>query len=79
MHPPTGDLGKADLAVADLAVRKPAVVNKTPLAFEPLAPGCSRKIDVPLDPGKRSNTVKFAVTGSVDGRLRRDADNFKYR
>jgi hypothetical protein len=68
-------------AVSDLAVRKPFTLNRKTLltAFEPLTPGCSRKVDVALDPSKRSNTVKIQVSGTVGGRLRRDTDAFRYR
>ena len=66
--------------VPDLAVRKPFLLNKTPLtSFEPLTPGCSRKVDVTLDPARHSNLVKINVTGTTGGRLRRDADSFRYR
>jgi cysteine-rich repeat protein len=64
----------------DLAVRKPVKLNKTVLtSFEPLTPGCTRKVDVTLDPALKTNTLKVNVTGTAGGRARRDADNFRYR
>jgi cysteine-rich repeat protein len=66
--------------VPDLAARKAFVINKTAVpAFEPIAPGCSRKVDVTLDPARKSNVLKVNVQGTVSGRVRRDADTFKYR
>jgi cysteine-rich repeat protein len=67
--------------VADLAVRKPFTVNRTDVSadFAPLTPGCTRKVDITLDPGKRTNMFKVNVTGTVGGHPRRDADNFRYR
>lgn len=67
-------------AVLDLAVRKPFRINRTPVTgFEPLAPGCTRKVDITLDPGRRTNVLNINVSGTVDGHVRRDADTFKYR
>ena len=66
--------------IPDLAVRKPFTLNRIPTtAFDPLTPGCSRKVDITLDPLKRSNLLKLNVTGTTNGRVRRDADTFRYR
>jgi hypothetical protein len=32
-----------------------------------------------LDPARRSNVLKVNVQGTVSGRVRQDADTFKYR
>jgi hypothetical protein len=64
----------------DLAVRRPFSLNRTIVTgFEPLTPGCSRKVDVALDSSRRSNTLKIQVSGTVGGRMRRDTDTFTYR
>ena len=41
--------------------------------------GCSRKVDVVLDPAVHTNTLKLNVSGTVSGKARRDTDNFRYR
>ena len=67
-------------ASPDLAVHRPFLLNRTVVtSFEPLTPGCSRKVDVALDPSRRSNKLKIRVSGTVGGRLRRDSDTFTYR
>ncbi len=68
-------------AVPDLAVRLPIALNRHTLltTFEPLTPGCSRKVDLALDPTRRSNSLKIRVSGTVGGRVRRDSDTFSYR
>ncbi len=67
-------------AIPDLAVRKPFKLNKTVItSFDPVTPGCSRKVDLTLDPAKRSNVLKLNVTGTVGGKPRRDADTFTFR
>ncbi len=65
----------------DLAVRKPFKLNRTEItaAFEPLTPGCSRKVDITMDPAFRTNSLKINVTGTSGGHARRDADYFRYR
>src|SRR6185295_9408689 len=67
-------------ATPDLAVRKPFTLNRVAItSFDPLTPGCSRKVDIPVDPARSTNTLRLSVMGTVDGRARRDADTFKYR
>ena len=65
---------------ADLALVY-ALVNRTDqmALFLPTAPGCSRKIDVPLDPTRQTNRLRTKATGTIDGRSRRDRDNIIYR
>ena len=66
--------------VPDLATTKPFMLNKTVLpTFEPITPGCSRKVDVALDPSRSTNLLRVKVKGTTNGRVRRDADDFKYR
>jgi hypothetical protein len=56
-------------------------VNRTDITadFLPATPGCSRKIDVTLDPNRAANRVRSMATGTIDGRPRRDRENFSYR
>lgn len=58
-----------------------ARVNRTDISalFTPASPGCSRKVDVPLDPARASNRMKLKATGTIDGRVRRDRDTIVYR
>lgn len=64
--------------VADLALLS-ARVDRTPIAgFAPVAAGCTRKVDVPLDPSKRRSRLKLIAKGTIDGRYRRDYDLFRY-
>ena len=65
--------------VADLTLLT-GTLNRQPVAgFSPLTPGCSRKVDLTLDPARRTNSVRLKATGTVTGLLRRDVDRFKYR
>jgi hypothetical protein len=47
--------------------------------FLSAAPGCSRKIDLPLDPNRLTNKLRAKATGTIDTRLRRDRDTITYR
>jgi len=66
--------------ISDLALNF-AKVNRTDASalFLPATPGCSRKVDVPLDATRLSNRVRTKASGTIDGRPRRDRDNFSYR
>lgn len=57
------------------------MLNKTDVtsSFTPLTPGCSRKVDLALDPTRKRNVLKIYVTGTVGGNLRRDSDTFKFK
>ena len=56
------------------------MLNRTVItSFEPLTPGCSRKVDLAMDQAHRTNKLKIQVSGTVGGRERRDTDNFTYR
>jgi hypothetical protein len=46
--------------------------------FTPITPGCSRKVDVLLDPAQPVLRFRLRAQGTVDGRLRRDRDTFRY-
>jgi hypothetical protein len=66
--------------VPDLTARRPFLINRTPVpAFEPLTGGCTRKVDVVLDPARHMNVLKVKVSGTVDGHTCRDSDTFTYR
>ncbi len=55
-------------------------MNRTVVtSFEPLTPGCSRKVDLTMDASHRSNKLKIRVSGTVGGRRRNDSDTFTYR
>jgi hypothetical protein len=58
-----------------------ARVNRTDVSalFTPASPGCSRKVDVPLDPNRRANRLHLKATGTIDNRLRRDRDTILSR
>jgi len=43
------------------------------------SPGCSRKIDLPLDPARPTNRLRVKAKGTIDGRLRQDRDTIIYR
>jgi hypothetical protein len=68
-----GDTG--DLALVYGKVNR---TDETAL-FLPASPGCSRKIDIPLDPNRAASRVRTKATGTIDGHLRRDRDSFVYR
>jgi hypothetical protein len=68
----------ADIGDLSLIFAKVRSANQTAL-FLPATPGCSRKIDIPLDPSRASNPVRTKAEGTIDGRLRRDRDNIVYR
>lgn len=58
-----------------------AFLNRTshPIAgFTPVTPGCSRKVDLTLNPGRR-NRVRIKATGTVYGRRGRDRETFRYQ
>lgn len=59
-----------------------AVLNRGPdhiTQFSPIHPGCSRKVDVILDPLRRANRVHVRSTIRTNGHLKIDRDNFLYR
>ena len=48
--------------------------------FTPIGVGCSRKVDVsPIDPDRRQVRLRLLSEGTVDGRIRRDRDVFRFR
>jgi hypothetical protein len=46
-------------------------------AATPVTPGCSRKIDFTIDPGRPTNRYKIKTSGVIGGRTTRDADRFR--
>jgi len=46
--------------------------------FTPAAPGCSRKVDVAIDPDRTASRFKFRATGTVGGRARRDGEALRF-
>lgn len=46
--------------------------------FTPAVPGCSRKIDVTLDPIRPVTKLRVKAEGTVDGRRRRDRDVIRF-
>lgn len=42
-------------------------------------PGCSRKLDLPIDPGINKNKLILQASGTLAGRIRKDKDSFTYR
>jgi hypothetical protein len=68
----------ADTADLTLDFARRNRTDVTPL-FLPASPGCSRKVDVPLDPARRANRLRLKAEGTIDARLRRDRDTLVYR
>ena len=66
---------RSDLTVDYAKVNRTVI---TPL-FLPATPGCSRKIDIPLDPARASNRLRVKAKATIDGRLRQDRDTIIYR
>jgi hypothetical protein len=64
----------ADLSLTFARIRTTAVPG-----FTPVTPGCSRKVNISIDPNRRNTTLRLLATGTVDGRLRRDRDTLRYR
>ena len=67
-------------AIPNLTLTR-AQLNKQVITslFTPVHPGCTLKVDVPLDPTKSKNVLKLKkATGTVAGRKRRDTDAFRY-
>ena len=55
-----------------------AEYNKATLSNVLSPPGCSRKLDLPIDPGVNRNKLRLLATGTVAGRTRRDNDTFGF-
>ena len=63
----------------DMAVLFAMMVFTDIPGFTPVTPGCSRKVDVVVDPVRPLSRLRLLVTGTVEGRLRRDRDVFRYK
>lgn len=61
------------LTGATLKVRRQPRADVTPL-FSPAAPGCTRKVDLPLAPGFKRARLRLKAIGTIDGRTRTDRD-----
>src|SRR5262249_45412550 len=67
-----------DPTVTDLMLLK-AEFNKVPLPPPVLSgPGCSRKLDLTIDPSKTRNKLTLQAKGTVLGKLRKDKDTFTF-
>jgi hypothetical protein len=47
--------------------------------FTPLHPGCSRKVNITLDPARRTNRLSLKAEGTVFGRHGKSRERFSYR
>jgi hypothetical protein len=67
-------------AVPDLMLLK-AEFNKVPLPFGDVFKhvGCSRKLDVMIDPNINKNKLRLQAKGTVNGLVRKDNDDFTFR
>jgi hypothetical protein len=67
-------------AVPDLMLLK-AEFNKVPLPFSDVFKhvGCSRKLDVMIDPSVNKNKLRLQAKGTVGGIIRKDNDDFTFR
>jgi Right handed beta helix region len=63
----------ADLALTYARIRRTAVGG-----FTPVTPGCSRKVNVALDPTRRITRLKLLASGTIDLRLRKDRDVIQF-
>jgi hypothetical protein len=63
-----------DLTLVYAKVRRTVVGT-----FAPATPGCSRKVDVPIDPARLSTPVRLKATATVGTRRTRDTDRFRFR
>ena len=61
----------------DLMLPK-AEYNRVPLSNVLSPPGCSRKLDLVVDPNVNRNRLKLLATGIVAGRKVRDKDSFNF-
>jgi hypothetical protein len=65
-------------AVPDTMLVK-ADFNMVPLSNVLSPPGCSRKLDVMIDPSVKNNKLRLQATGTVGGNLVTDNDDFIFR
>jgi hypothetical protein len=65
--------------IGDLTMVFARVNRDDQTSLFPATPGCSRKIDVPIDSSRLSNRLRTKATGTIDGRPRRDLDTIIYR
>jgi hypothetical protein len=65
-------------AVPDIMLLK-AEFNKVPLSNVLSPHGCSRKLDVMIDPNVNKNKLRLQAKGTVNGLVRKDNDDFTFR
>ena len=65
--------------VADLQVERAVLNGEHLTSFNPVVPGCARKIDLSVPPGRRAVRLRIKALGTIDGKLRRDLDAFLFR
>jgi Bacterial TSP3 repeat len=65
-------------AIPDIMLLK-AEFNKVPLSNVLSPKGCSRKLDVKMDPGVNKNKLRLQAKGTVNGLVRKDNDDFTFR
>ncbi|MCK6553132.1 Cys-Gln thioester bond-forming surface protein [Candidatus Binatia bacterium] len=71
-----------DLALIDVQlVGRVRLPKESILAlFQPVTPGCTRKVDVPVGaPGFKKTGVLFKAQGTTGGKLRKDRDLIRYK
>jgi len=66
-------------SLPDLTLVFARVGRTTVSTFAPATPGCSRKVDIPLDPRLLVTRVKLKATATVGTRKTRDTDRFKFQ
>jgi cysteine-rich repeat protein len=65
--------------VSDLSLTRARLGRTDVLTnFQPVTPGCSRKVELDMDPAVPNATLKLRATGTLSGRLRRDNDRFLF-
>jgi uncharacterized delta-60 repeat protein len=64
---------------ADLALTFARIRGDTLSTFAPSTPGCSLKVDIPLDPARRVSNLRLRATGTIDEQPRIDRDTIQYR
>jgi hypothetical protein len=69
-----------DLALVTATVSIPRQLKQSILPlFQPVTPGCTRKVDISLAPGFKKASVRFKAQGTTGGKLRKDRDLIRYK
>jgi hypothetical protein len=64
--------------VSDLLLIRARVNNVNFNGFLPTSRGCSRKVDIPINPAKAFSKLQLKCAGNANGRIRRDSDKFRF-